>query len=128
MNRDWAEGYDLSHVSHLSRGRSDHAPLVITANNGRKGKSSFKFLNVWQRHSGFMEVVRQGWAMPVEGLGMPKFHNKLRAVKGCLQTWNVQVFGNVFNKVKEAEAVMKQREEHFDKERDSVSRDRKSVV
>nr|XP_027088507.1 uncharacterized protein LOC113709854 [Coffea arabica] len=122
MNRDWAEGYDLSHVSHLSRGRSDHAPLVITANNGRKGKSSFKFLNVWQRHSGFMEVVRQGWALPVEGLGMPKFHNKLRAVKGCLQTWNVQVFGNVFNKVKAAEAVMKQREEHFDKERDSVSR------
>ncbi|XP_071917069.1 uncharacterized protein [Coffea arabica] len=122
MNRDWADGYELSHVSHLSRGRSDHAPLLITAHSARQRKSSFKFLNVWQRHTGFMDVVRQGWAMPVEGVGMPKFHNKLRAVKCCLQAWNVQVFGNIFNKVKEAEAVMKQREERFDNERDSVSR------
>ncbi|XP_027118540.1 uncharacterized protein [Coffea arabica] len=122
MNRDWADGYALSHVSHLSRGRSDHAPLLITAHSASHQKSSFKFLNVWQRHTGFMDVVRQGWAMPVEGVGMPKFYNKLRAVKCCLQAWNVQVFGNIFNKVKEAEAVLKQREARFDNERDSASR------
>nr|XP_027068031.1 uncharacterized protein LOC113693644 [Coffea arabica] len=122
MNQEWADGYELSHVSHLSRGRSDHAPLLINCQNGSHSKRSFRFLNVWRRHSDFMDVVRQGWAMPVEGEGMPKFYNKLRAVKGCLQVWNVQTFGNIFTNVRAAAAVMKQREEQFDAARDSVSR------
>ncbi|XP_027158457.1 uncharacterized protein LOC113760083 [Coffea eugenioides] len=72
--------------------------------------------------NGFLDVVQQGWAKPVEGEGMTKFYHKLRAVKGCLQLWNVQVFGNIFNKVREAEAIMKQREEQFDNGRDTASR------
>ncbi|XP_071926081.1 uncharacterized protein [Coffea arabica] len=122
MNQEWADGYELSHVSHLSRGRSDHAPLLINCHNENHSKRSFRFLNVWRKHSSFLEVVQQGWAVPVEGEGMPKFYNKLRAVKGCLQVWNSQVFGNIFSKVREAEALMKQREEQFDSERDSAAR------
>ncbi|XP_071939796.1 uncharacterized protein [Coffea arabica] len=122
MNRDWAVGYEFSHVSHLCRGRSDHAPLLISCQNGSPTKHSFKFLNVWRWHSGFMEVVQQGWAMPVGGDGMTKFNQKLRAVKGCLRGWNVQVFGNIFNRVREAEVVLKQREEQYDIGRDSGSR------
>ncbi|XP_027098924.2 uncharacterized protein [Coffea arabica] len=122
MNREWADGYDLSHVSHLARGRSDHAPLLICCQNGNPSKRSFKFLNVWRHHAGFKDVVKKSWEMPAEGEGMPRFYNKLRAVKGGLQVWNAQVFGNIFNKVKAAEAVMKQREEEFDNERGSVSR------
>nr|XP_027120329.1 uncharacterized protein LOC113737276 [Coffea arabica] len=121
LNQEWADGYEFSHVSHLARGRSDHAPVLINCQNGGHSKRSFRFLNVWRRHSGFMNVVRQGWAMPVEGEGMLKFYNKLKAVKGCLQVWNVQVFGNIFSKVREAEALMKQREEQFDAEMDSAS-------
>ncbi|XP_071909704.1 uncharacterized protein [Coffea arabica] len=122
MNQDWAVGYEFSHVSHLCRGRSDHAPLLISCQNGSPNKRPFKFLNVWRRHSGFMEVVQQGWVMPVRGDGMTKFNQKLRAVKGCLGGWNVQVFGNIFNRVREAEVVLKQREEQYDIERDSGSR------
>nr|XP_027103123.1 uncharacterized protein LOC113724413 [Coffea arabica] len=122
MNQEWADGYELSHVSHLSRGRSDHAPLLINCHNGNHSKRSFRFLHVWRKHSSFLEVVQQGWAVPVEGEGMPKFYNKLRAVKGCLQVWNSQVFGKIFSKVREAEALMKQREEQFDSERDSAAR------
>nr|XP_027067829.1 uncharacterized protein LOC113693496 [Coffea arabica] len=88
MNQDWAVGYEFSHVSHLCRGRSDHAPLLISCQNGSPNKRPFKFLNVWRRHSGFMEVV----------------------------------FGNIFNRVREAEVVLKQREEQYDIERDSGSR------
>ncbi|XP_071920627.1 uncharacterized protein [Coffea arabica] len=121
MNQDWAGGYEFSHVSHLCRGRSDHAPLLISCQNGGSIKRPFKFLNVWRRHSGFLEVVQQGWAMPVKGDGMTKFVQKLRAVKGCLRGWNVQVFGNIFNRVREAEVDLKQREAQYDIQRDSGS-------
>nr|XP_027101056.1 uncharacterized protein LOC113720378 [Coffea arabica] len=122
MNREWADGYDLSHVSHLARGRSDHAPLLICCRNGSPPKRSFKFLNVWRGQPGFKEVVKRCWEKSVEGEGMPKFYNKLREVKGGLQVWNAQVFGNIFNNVKQAEAMMKQREEDFDTGRDPASR------
>ena len=122
MNREWADGYDLSHVSHLARGRSDHAPLLICCQNGNPSKRSFKFLNVWWHHTGFRDVVQKSWEKLAEGEGMTRFYNKLRAVKGGLQVWNVQVFGNIFSKVKAAEAVMKQREKEFDNGRGSVSR------
>ncbi|XP_071909746.1 uncharacterized protein [Coffea arabica] len=122
MNQEWVDGYDLSHVSHLARGRSDHAPLLICCQNGSPSKRSFKFLSVWRHHTGFKDVVQKSWEMPAEGEGMTRFYNKLRAVKGGLQVWNAQVFGNIFNKVKAAEAVLKQREEEFDNGRGSVSR------
>nr|XP_027120463.1 uncharacterized protein LOC113737428 [Coffea arabica] len=105
MNREWADGFDLSHVSHLARGRSDHAPLLICCQNGSHPKRSFKFLNVWRGHPGFKEVVQCSWAKPVEGEGMVRFYNKLKAVK-----------------VKDAEDIMKQREEEFDTSRDPAAR------
>ncbi|XP_027150340.1 uncharacterized protein LOC113750578 [Coffea eugenioides] len=122
MNREWADGYELSHVSHLARGRSDHAPLLICCQNGSPSKRAFKFLNVWRHHSGFKDAVHKCWQQPAEREGMTKFYNKLRVVKGGLRVWNAQVFGNIFSKVKEAEAILKQREDEFDNGRGSVSR------
>ncbi|XP_071914053.1 uncharacterized protein [Coffea arabica] len=122
MNREWADGFDLSHVSHLARGRSDHAPLLICCQNGGPPKRSFKFLNVWRGHPGFQEVVQREWGKAVEGEGMAKFYNKLRLVKAGLRVWNAQVFGNIFSRVKEAEVIMKQREGVFDMNRDPAAR------
>ena len=34
MNNAWTEAYEFSHVSHLVKGQSDHALLLIKCRNG----------------------------------------------------------------------------------------------
>ena len=62
----------------------------------KKGRSVFKFENMWLKEEGFVERVRQWW----NGycfLGSPSFilARKLKALKDDLKKWNKEVFGNL---------------------------------
>lgn len=67
INAQWAEAYSLTRVSHMSRGKLDHAPLIVRCNLGQTRKTSFSYHNVWHRHSDFIVIVRETWQIPVEG-------------------------------------------------------------
>ncbi|CDP19251.1 unnamed protein product [Coffea canephora] len=56
INARWAAAYPVTRVSHLPRGRSDHAPLLIKAGTGSPVSPSFRYLNVWHRHHTFWET------------------------------------------------------------------------
>ncbi|CDP18963.1 unnamed protein product [Coffea canephora] len=55
-NVKWALAYPISRVSHLARGRSDHAPLLVKCAPRMGSPRSFRFLNVWARHPGFLPL------------------------------------------------------------------------
>ncbi|KAJ8749245.1 hypothetical protein K2173_018724 [Erythroxylum novogranatense] len=76
--------------------------------------SSFKFQNMWIRHPTFQSTVAASWEMPQEGYGMYRFSRKLRRLKEVLKHWNKDVFGNVFDRVRQAEATVKSLEQIFD--------------
>ncbi|XP_071933097.1 uncharacterized protein [Coffea arabica] len=98
VNAVWLSSIELTRVAHLQRGRSDHCPLLV------KGG------------------IRSAWAQPVAGIGMQKFFNKLKVVKRVLAGWNVDVFGNVSQRVKVAADNLLAKELLYDQNRDMLSR------
>ncbi|XP_071933198.1 uncharacterized protein [Coffea arabica] len=92
INQEWAEMCSVTRVLHLSRGRSDHTPLLIKCGSGRQGKSAFRYLNVWPRHRSFLGVVQE---------------SKLRV-------WNKEVFRNIETRVAELERDMRTAEMQYD--------------
>ncbi|KAG5577323.1 hypothetical protein H5410_057457 [Solanum commersonii] len=49
-------------VEHLARTWSDHAPMLLTCEEGAIGyKKPFRFLKFWIENASFIDVVRQNW-------------------------------------------------------------------
>ncbi|XP_071902386.1 uncharacterized protein [Coffea arabica] len=121
-NVKWALAYPISRVSHLTRGRSDHAPLMVKCAPRMGSPRSFRFLNVWARHPGFLPMVQEVWKREVAGVGMNRFFNKLVKVKEELRIWNRETFGDIPTRVKIAESNYRLREAEYDRSRDEVAR------
>lgn len=64
---------------------------------------AFRFLNVWKNHRDFLPGVKDNWDQPSEGTGMTQVINKLMRLKKYLLWWNINKFGNVSVRVKQAE-------------------------
>ncbi|XP_071926168.1 uncharacterized protein [Coffea arabica] len=122
VNAAWLADVEMTRVAHLQRGRSDHCPLLVKWGSTSTRRSSFRFLNVWRGHSSFQQTVKLAWSQSVSGVGMQKFFNKLQVVKRALSRWNVEVFGNVSQRVKQAADNLLAKEILYDQNRDMVSR------
>ncbi|KAL3507184.1 hypothetical protein ACH5RR_032566 [Cinchona calisaya] len=57
-------------------------------------------------HPNFMGTVYVNWSLPTQGGGMVAFSWKFKRLKQTLKNWNKEVFGNVFDAVKQAEDVL----------------------
>jgi hypothetical protein len=68
----------------------------LEAGGMARGKSSFKFENMWLKALGFVDKIRDWWSS-YSYSGTPSFvlAQKLKALKGDLKAWNQQVFGDV---------------------------------
>ncbi|KAH9662191.1 reverse transcriptase domain-containing protein [Citrus sinensis] len=114
-NARWSAFFSVSRVSHLNRTASDHSPLLLSWDRDTiRGPSRFKFLHVWLKHPGLIDIVRSSWNAPVVGAGMRAFQQKLVRLKLCLKAWNKDVFGNVFSQVQQAEEEVAQKERLYD--------------
>ncbi|RVW31726.1 LINE-1 retrotransposable element ORF2 protein [Vitis vinifera] len=69
----------------------------------KKGKTPFRFENMWLMSDGFKELVRAWWTgYSVVGSTSHCLAEKLKALKRDLRRWNKEVFGNVSAKKSEA--------------------------
>ncbi|KAJ8766129.1 hypothetical protein K2173_021646 [Erythroxylum novogranatense] len=114
FNSSWLQQFPSSTVELLNRATSDHSPMLYNCATSTSVPSSFKFQNMWIRHPTFQSTVAASWEMPQEGYGMYRFSRKLRRLKEVLKHWNKDVFGNVFDRVRQAEATVKSLEQIFD--------------
>ncbi|KAI0510194.1 hypothetical protein KFK09_010794 [Dendrobium nobile] len=108
FNNDWIAKFHMTHVEHLSRTTSDHAPLLLSINANKSFISSaFKFQNMWLLNQEFLNIVGMNWEAPIfpnnNIYGMTKLWNKLSRLKQVLRWWNKHVFKNLFDNIKEAE-------------------------
>ena len=80
----------------LTRPVSDHCPILLDCGGVRKGKSLFRFENMWLRVEGFMDKVKEWW-QSYNFRGSPSFviAKKLQALKYDLKMWNKESLGNV---------------------------------
>ena len=56
---DWVDHFGNVSQRVLPRVVSDHCPLLVVVGNVNKGRSAFKFENMWLKEEGFVERVRQ---------------------------------------------------------------------
>ncbi|XP_071933864.1 uncharacterized protein [Coffea arabica] len=64
-NETLTDLFEVTKVSQLLQGRFDHTPLLIKCGANRLRSSSFRFLNVWTKHSSFKKVVQEAWLIPI---------------------------------------------------------------
>ena len=75
---------------------SDHFPILVEAEGILRGKSPFRFENMWLKTVGFKDRVHSWWNR-YSFLVTPSFvlAKKLKALKEDLIQWNRNDFGNV---------------------------------
>ncbi|RVX19153.1 putative ribonuclease H protein [Vitis vinifera] len=80
----------------LTRPVSDHCPILLDCGGVRKGKSPFRFENMWLRVEGFTDKVKEWWQSYIFR-GSPSFviAKKLQALKHGLKLWNKESLGDV---------------------------------
>ena len=98
-NLDWRIKFAHASVTHLNKLKSDHSPLLLSllensAPNRRR--RPFRMLASWFSHPNFEATVRNCWKLELDWVSVV---NHLQAE---LQTWNKEVFGNIFERKKTA--------------------------
>ena len=80
----------------LSRVLSDHFPILLKGGSHWRGRTPFRFENMWLRVENFVDKVKAWWASYLFQ-GNPSFilAKKLAALKLDLKKWNEAEFGNV---------------------------------
>lgn len=61
INTPWSSNF-LTSISHLHRNCSDHALLLVIVSQPNILSSAFRYLNVWERHHDFLQMVEDCWA------------------------------------------------------------------
>ena len=80
----------------LPRIVSDHFPTLLSCGFMHRGKSPFRFENMWLKWEGFTDRVHQWWnSYSVSGSPSSRLVQKLKFLKMDLRKWNVEVFGDV---------------------------------
>ena len=67
--------------------------------NARDAKKPFQFENMWVRHSGCEDIVKESW----KSMAISNFKDLATGVQQCgklLSKWNTEVFGNISHKIK----------------------------
>ena len=103
VSSDWESQFCNVAQRSFPRPISDHFPLLLDSDGVRSGPTPFRFELMWLKFRGFRELLKGWW----QNL---KFHGsfsyilaaKLKALKGILKSWNMEVFGKVEVKKKEA--------------------------
>ena len=75
---------------------SDHCPILVEPGGMAKGKSPFKFENMWLKVEGFVDRVWCWWnSYHFVGSFSYVLASKFKALKKDLKCWNKYVFGDV---------------------------------
>lgn len=90
-------------IHHLSHAPSGHAPLLMVDSTRVDNKPRpFRFLNLWTSHHGFLDVVHRHWQGDFLGSPMQVLAATLQHVKKAFKSCSQQVFGVIFEVVKQA--------------------------
>ena len=96
ITHDWEEHCPNVIQRILPRPILNHSLVLLEAGGMARGKSPFKFENMWFKTDGFVDRV-QSWWNQHSFVGTPSFvlAKKLKALKEDIIQWNRREFGNV---------------------------------
>ncbi|XP_042009091.1 uncharacterized protein LOC121757642 [Salvia splendens] len=122
-----AQTFEAIRVTNLPRIASYHGPLFVRCRptNIFTGGKAFRFQNMWVRHEGFRDLVKEDWMAPTEAEGILNLKIKLARIKSTLKRWNKEVFGNIHSNLKTCEENIAEAQAEF--EGDPSARNRTEV-
>jgi hypothetical protein len=93
-NSEWELLFTNFALHALSTRVSDHTPILLTRQDRRPRKASFKFEDHWLRTDGFIEVVQQAWSKQQSGSALTVIRKKLTETARALRRWSKTLFSN----------------------------------
>ncbi|MQL70984.1 hypothetical protein Taro_003306, partial [Colocasia esculenta] len=116
MNRPFLNNFLGFFVRHLTRGPSDHAPLLASFENEAHTPARFTFQAMWTSHNSFLDTVKMAWNVDMDWHPNPFtiLFLKLKPVKKALRLWNKIVLGNVEGNVLRLEDEVRAKQDRFD--------------
>ena len=93
---DWVDYFGNVSQRVLPLVVSNHCPFLVVAGNVKRGRSAFKFENMWLKEEGFVERVWHWWN-GYRFSSSPSFilACKLKTLKEDLKKWNKEDFGDL---------------------------------
>uniref|UniRef100_A0A2N9I574 Reverse transcriptase domain-containing protein n=1 Tax=Fagus sylvatica TaxID=28930 RepID=A0A2N9I574_FAGSY len=96
VSNDWEEQFSQLMQKALLHFVSDHCPIILECRNFKRGKSYFKFENMWLHHQDFVGNVRNLWGgYDFQGSPSDILASKLKVLKEDIKKWNKECFGDV---------------------------------
>ncbi|XP_060182858.1 uncharacterized protein LOC132612786 [Lycium barbarum] len=96
INDEWLNSMPSSRTIFLPEGVSDHCPAKVNLIEGRsRQQRSFLYCNVRGQHPQFLQLVKVGWEIPIQGCKMLQVVKRLKLLKRELKKLNSQNFRNL---------------------------------
>lgn len=116
VNTQWLNSEMSMTVKHLSRGPSDHSPLLLSKPPSVLAPGRFLYQQMWHTHQDFLDFVKGNWNSNSSRDIHPFYalQKKLKDLKVALRIWNREVFGDLNQAKKEVTALVAEREICFD--------------
>ncbi|XP_060183152.1 uncharacterized protein LOC132613118 [Lycium barbarum] len=117
VNQQFQDWLGNMSMEHLSRTRSEHAPLLLSASDqSQEYHKQFRFLKFWLEHETFMQIVEQHWKTEYVGDSFITFKLKMKNLKTALSAWSRETFGDVFKQLTIREDIVKIKEQLFEED------------
>ncbi|KAL2930752.1 Triosephosphate isomerase [Bienertia sinuspersici] len=100
-NNSWKNIFPGSYVSHLSKRRSDHIPILMNVkgptqkSTRKKRRKIFRFEEKWVRDESINDIIESAWNMHGD------VKEKISQTASKLSTWSKATFGNFSKEMRE---------------------------
>ncbi|XP_074314288.1 uncharacterized protein LOC141649498 [Silene latifolia] len=108
VNDRWLQAYSQTTAHFLDPGMSDHCPAMLTFHDNDMPRKQFKFLNCWDEHPQFHQIVAEAWNGTHVGNSMFRLMSKLREVKKALRCLHSEHYANIGDKIKDKKKELSQ--------------------
>ena len=87
--------FPISSANFLTRGPSDHSPMIVTVSESKSKGKPFKFFDFWVENDEFISTVEKVWNKDVVGSPMYRVCKKLKNLKPALKDMNKEKYSDI---------------------------------